>query len=272
MPTHQLGKFKVFYRGNWNDKIFNRCMGIVGSRHMSDYGQRVIDKVVPQLVLEGWTIVSGFMYGVDQAAHKTALEYEGKTIAVLGCGVDIIYPAANRSLYEKIIENGAVISEFPPGHMVIKGLFIARNRIISALSCGVLVVEGSERSGALITARYAAEQGKEVFAVPSAITSNMSSAPNILIKQGAKLITSTADIFEELNIKITPKKTEDINDKLNEEERVIYLFLKENPSTVDEITRSLMKPTSNILNVLSVMEIKGVIEKNNERKYQIKIY
>ena len=251
------------------DSLTQFTLAIVGTRLPTVYGQQVAYRFSRELAEAGFTIVSGMALGIDAVAHRATLDAQRKTIAVLGCGVDIIYPAANRSLYEKIIENGAVISEFPPGHMVIKGLFIARNRIISALSSGVLVIEGGERSGALITAKYAAEQGKEVFAVPSAITSNMSSAPNILIKQGAKLVTSTTDIFEELNIKITPNKNDDIESKLNEDEKIIYLFLKENSSTVNEIIVSLNKPTSEILNILSILEIKGIIEKNNENKYQI---
>ncbi|KKP87086.1 MAG: protecting protein DprA protein [Candidatus Roizmanbacteria bacterium GW2011_GWA2_35_8] len=258
----------IYVKGGLNS-LTQFTLAIVGTRSPTVYGQQVAYKFSRELAEAGFTIVSGMALGIDAVAHRATLDAQRKTIAVLGCGVDIIYPAANRSLYEKIIENGAVISEFPPGHMVIKGLFIARNRIISALSSGVLVIEGGERSGALITAKYAAEQGKEVFAVPSAITSNMSSAPNILIKQGAKLVTSTTDIFEELNIKITPNKNDDIESKLNEDEKIIYLFLKENSSTVNEIIVSLNKPTSEILNILSILEIKGIIEKNNENKYQI---
>src|SRR3989344_6509680 len=157
--------------------------------------------------------------GIDSIAHQTALNNDGRTIAFLGCGVDIIYPAVNSNLYYKIINRGGlVISEFPPGEMVVKGLFIARNRLISGISRGVLIVEGAKDSGAMITARYAAEQGKEVFATPAPITSEVSEAPNILLKQGAKLVTSIDDILEEFNMRIAPKKKEEIEKELSGEE------------------------------------------------------
>lgn len=243
---------------------------IVGTRNPTQYGIHLAKKFAYELAEAGFTIVSGMAYGIDTIAHKSCLDAGGKTVAVLGCGVDIIYPASNRFLYEKIIHSGgAIVSEFPPGHMVIKGLFIARNRIISALSRGVMIVEGTKDSGSLITARYAAEQGKDVFAPPSPITSNMSAAPNILLKNGAKLVTSIEDILEEFNMKMAPKKKEDIKNKLSEIEKIIFGILEEKPMKTDNIILILKKPINEILNILSLMEIKGLIEKNSENYYQI---
>ena len=245
---------------------------IVGTRKPTSYGIQIARKFAFELTEAGFIIVSGMAMGIDTVAHQAALDAGGKTVAVLGCGVNVIYPAVNQGLYENIIKtNGAVISEFPPDQTVLKGLFISRNRIISGLSRGVLIVEGGEYSGALITAKYAGIQGKDVFAVPSPINSDMSRAPNLLIKQGAKLVTTVEDIYEEFNMKITPRKKEDIRKDLNEIEKLIFDILVHNPQTVDDLAFGLSKTVSEVLNTISVMEIEGVLEKNQEHKYQIKL-
>jgi DNA processing protein len=245
---------------------------IVGTRKPTSYGRQIAYKFARELAEAGFIIVSGMAMGIDTIAHQAALDVGGKTIAVLGCGVNVIYPAINYQLYHNIIKSGgAVISEFPPDQTVLKGLFISRNRIISGLSRGVLIAEGGEFSGALITAKYAGEQGKDVFAVPSPINSEMSSAPNLLIKQGAKLVTSVEDIYEEFEMKMTPQKKEDIRKNLSEEEKLIFDLLQKKPQTVDDLAIGLGKTVSEILNTISVMEINGVVEKNLEKKYQIKI-
>lgn len=245
---------------------------IVGTRKPTSYGRQIAYKFARELTEAGFIIVSGMAMGIDTIAHQSALDAGGKTIAILGCGVNIIYPAINYKLYQNIIKNyGAIISEFPPDQTVLKGLFISRNRIISGLSKGVLIAEGGEFSGSLITAKFAGIQGKDVFAVPSPINSEMSSAPNLLIKQGAKLVTKVEDIYEELNIKITPRKKEDIKKNLSEDEKLIFDMLQKNPQTVDDLAIGLNKAVSKILNMVSIMEIKEVIEKNQENKYQIKI-
>ncbi|GAB4219676.1 MAG: DNA-processing protein DprA [Candidatus Microgenomates bacterium] len=243
---------------------------IVGTRQPTSYGQQIAKKFSYELAKAGFIIVSGLAYGIDTIAHQSCLDAGGKTIAVLGCGVDVVYPASNRGLYEKIIEKGGlIISEFPPGQTVLKGLFISRNRIISALSKGVMVVEGSEDSGSLITARYAADQGKDVFAPPSPITSKMSAAPNLLLKQGAKLVTSVEDIFEEFNLKITPKKEEDLKANLNDLEKEIFEALKERQLMIEELVVKLQKPVGQILNTISFLEIKGIVKKNEQNYYEI---
>ncbi len=245
---------------------------IVGTRKPTSYGIQVARKFAYELTEAGFIIVSGMAMGIDTVAHQAALDAGGKTIAVLGCGVNIVYPAINYRLYQNIIKTGgAVISEFPPNQTVLKGLFISRNRIISGLSRGVLIAEGLKDSGALITARFAGEQGKEVFAPPAPITSDMSQAPNFLLKQGAKLVTSIEDILEEFNMKITPRKREDIREKLMETEKLIFDILQKNPQTIDDLAIRLSKTIPEVLNAISVMEIEGVVEKNQEHKYQIRI-
>lgn len=180
----------------------DRTVAVVGTRKITRYGADVTRRIVEGLVSYGFTIVSGLAYGVDAAAHQAAIDAGGKTIAVLGCGIDIIAPPSNARLYQLIGEEGygAIVSEMPLGLRPEKGMFIARNRIISGLSLGVVVTEGGGDSGALITARNAAEQGREVFAVPGPITSPYSAGPAKLIKQGAKLVERVEDIIEELNL------------------------------------------------------------------------
>jgi len=251
------------------DKIF---FAIVGTRKPTSYGRQIAYKFARELTEAGFIIVSGMAMGIDTIAHQSTLDAGGKTIAVLGSGVNIIYPAINYNLYQNIIKTGgAVIGEFPPDQTVLKGLFISRNRIISGLSKGVLIAEGGEYSGALITAKYAGVQGKDVFAVPSPINSDMSRAPNLLIKQGAKIVTNVEDIYEEFNMQITPRKKEDIRNNLSEIQRSIFDILQIKPRTVDDLAIEFAKTVSEILNIISVLEVDGVIEKNQEKKYQIKL-
>jgi DNA processing protein len=194
--------FLLYVRGGkMPADIFSRTVAVVGTRKATVYGREITRRIAGSLASSGVTIVSGLAMGVDTVAHEATLEVGGRTVAVLGCGVDVIHPPCNTTLYWKIVKRGGwVISEFPIGQYALKGLFPARNRIISGLSLGTLVTEGASDSGALITARYAAEQGRDVFAVPGPITSEFSAAPTILLKQGAKLITSGEEIVEELKL------------------------------------------------------------------------
>ncbi len=196
--------FLLYIRGRKTGEPINleKTIAVVGTRRATNYGIEVTQRIVVDLVSHGLTIVSGLAYGIDEIAHKTAIEAGGKTIAVLGCGIDIISPPSNARLYWQIGEegHGAIISETALGMRPDKGMFVARNRIISGISLGVVVIEGADDSGALITARNAAEQGRDVFAVPGPITSQYSRGPANLIKQGAKLVESAGDILEELSI------------------------------------------------------------------------
>ena len=176
----------------------NAAIAIVGSRHPTTYGIRCSSRFASELAERGFTIVSGFARGVDGEAHRGALRSKGRTIGILGSGLDVIYPKEHASLYEDILANGAIVSEFPLGTQPLAFNFPKRNRIISGLAMGVLVVEASQRSGSLITARIAAEEGREVYVIPGPIDSIASGGTNKLIQDGAKLVTQVEDILEDL--------------------------------------------------------------------------
>jgi DNA processing protein len=267
--------FLLYVRGSV-DMLQNEVrprIAVVGTRKITSYGREVTRRLTEGLVDAGFTIVSGMAYGVDTVAHQTALENKGKTIAVLGCGVDIIHPVSNTALYWQIVrEAGSVVSEFPPSMMADKGLFPARNRIISGLSLGVLVTEGAEDSGALITARYAAEQGREVFAIPGPITSQMSKGPTILLKQGAKLVTEVNDILEELHIRPI-RQISQIGNKMKQsftgdEQKILELLQNENLH-FDEIVRKSKISPDKIGSLLTMMELKGMIKNLGGSNYSI---
>ncbi len=256
-------KGKLLPRDEWG-------LAVVGTRRATVYGREATRSLVGGLAASGVTIVSGLAYGIDTFAHRTALEAGGRTIAVLGSGVDIIYPAENRKLAGLITSNGAVVSEYPLGTQPEGGNFPRRNRIISGLSLGVLVVEGSKRSGAMITADYAAEQGREIFAVPGNILSPKSAGPNQLIQQGAKLVTTIGDILEELNLTMVTEQVEAreiIPD--NETEAVLLEHLSAEPIHVDELGRATGLPISQVASTLTLMELKGKIRQVGGMNYVI---
>ncbi len=262
----------LYIKGNMEDSDFENSIffGIVGTRKPTSYGIQIAKKFASELASLGVIIISGMAMGIDTVVHKATLDFEGRTIAVLGCGVDMIYPSCNRQIYNDIIKySGLVISEFPPGQTVQRGLFILRNRLISGLSKGILVIEGMKDSGTLITARFAAEQGRDVFAIPSPITSLLSEAPNILLKQGAKLVTGVEDIIEELGLtmKIGLAQTENSS---KTESKIIEILRRE-PKSVDELETDLAISIGELLQTLSMLEIKRLIEKNSEGEYQIKL-
>jgi DNA processing protein len=259
----------------------DRTIAVVGTRTVSRYGVEVTQKLVADLVLAGITIVSGMAYGVDAVAHQAALDAGGQTIAVLGCGVDVIAPPSNRRLYQAIIESGrgAIVSEMPLGLRPNKGIFPARNRIISGLSLGVLVTEGADDSGALITARYAAEQGRDVFAVPGPITNPMSRAPAKLLKSGAKLVESVDDILEELKLEGTLRQSsgqalrkdsgqaKSMYDGVTKEEKKIMSLLTHDRIHVDEIVRVSGLTTAVVAATLTILEMNGVVKDYGEKVY-----
>ena len=198
--------FLLYIKGdinkNWN---WERAVAVVGTRKITSYGRAVTRKIVSGLVYSGCLIISGLAYGVDAVAHETAIDSGGNTFGVLGCGVDIIHPVSNTELYWQIVhEKGLMISEYPVGQFAAKGLFPARNRIVSGLSLGVVVTEGAEDSGSLITARLALEQGKEVFAVPGPITSELSGGTFKLIREGATPVSHAQDVLEGLKLSNYP--------------------------------------------------------------------
>ena len=251
----------------------DRTIGVVGTRKITHYGEEVTRRLVEGLVAHGFTIVSGLAYGVDAVAHQTAIDRGGKTIAVLGCGIDIVAPPSNARLYHQIGEEGygAIVSEMPLGLRPSKGLFPARNRIISGLSLGVLVTEGASDSGALITARNATEQGREVFAVPGPITSPYSKGPAKLIKNGAKLVESVEDILEELNMKGTrgTKSTGSTRsvENLTQEEAKVVKVLADRQMHIDELVRATGLTIAQVGASITILEMKGVIKEYGEKVY-----
>lgn len=248
---------------------FDRAIGVVGTRKPTSYGRQISEMIARDLVASGCLIVSGLARGVDGIAHTEAVKQGQPTIAVLGCGVDIVYPPEHRSLYSKIIETGgAIISEVPPGHLVAKGLFPARNRIISGLSRGIVVTEGAEDSGSLITASLALEQGKEVFAVPGPINSYLSAGPTKLIKSGAKLVTSAADILDEFALPAIPIKATQ-NNKLSQQEQQIIALMSAGTLHFDDIVRGCHLPTSEVGSILTLLELSGIIQNLGEGKYAL---
>lgn len=250
-------------------EIFNKKMvAVVGTRLPTAYGLKVTEMIVEGLVANGLVVVSGLARGIDAVAHKHTIYNKGLTIGVLACGLDKVYPPEHKGLVGEIVRSGgAVISEMPLGMMPVRGNFPARNRIISGLSLGVVVTEAAQDSGSLITASHAAEQGRDVFAIPGPITSKMSDGTAELIKKGAKLVTRVEDILDELGIrKCTTgiKSTTSITGiELTEDERKIFVVLKEEDLAIDDIIRKSGLDSGTVGSLLSIMEIKGIIKNYN---------
>ncbi len=211
-----------------SELLHSHAIAVVGTRNPTPYGVAAAERLSADLARAGLSIVSGMARGIDTAAHKACLRENGDTIAVLGCGVDVLYPADNRKLYEDIGKRGLLVSEFPMGAPAYPQNFPIRNRIVSGLSLGVLVVEGAQHSGSAITARLAMDQGREVFAIPGNITSKMSWGPNLLIKQGAKLVQEWSDITNELPVAVRRDLVTRAQQKLEPD---LALPLAEEPET-----------------------------------------
>ena len=246
-------------------------IAIVGSRTMTDYGASIAERFSRDLVTMGFTVVSGMARGIDSLAHKAALKAGGKTIAVLGSGVDVPYPPENKTLMDKIAYAGCVMSEFPPGTPPEKENFPRRNRLISGLSLGVLVVEAAASSGALITARYANDQGKTVFAVPGNITSRKSEGTNRLIREGAVPVQKAEDIVEELApvLKGFIGAKEKRNIEVNEDEKILCNLLSGEPKQVDIISRESGWPASKVLGTLLGLELKGAVKQITGKRFYL---
>lgn len=247
-------------------------IAIVGSRKATTYGRLVADKIATELAMSGFTIISGMARGIDTIAHLASLKAGGRTIAVLGSGIDFIYPPENKGLFERITEAGCVITEFPLKTPPNKENFPKRNRLISGLSLGVVVVEATEGSGALITARAALEQNREVFAVPGNINSPNSKGTNELIKGGAILVQGSDDIIKELAPQlrgfIRPKKKEYLD--LTDEERQVCNKLTSEPRHIDEIIREMGLSMQRMLSILLGLEMKGIVGQTEGKRFYLK--
>jgi DNA processing protein len=272
------------------------CVALVGSRLASVYGRFTTEKLGRELALKGITIVSGLARGIDSAAHRGALAARGRTIAVLGTGIDIVYPLENEGLAAEIVKNGALVSEFPLGTPPNAPNFPARNRIISGISVGVVVVEAGAKSGSLITARIAAEQGRSVFAVPGEIAAAGSKGTNHLIRQGATLIESVDDILEELSPQISayqavekgnpvsaePKRQSASDDAealaprstpektLTKEEKTLFSLLSSGPTDIDTLVEKSRMSAGVVQGALLTLELGGLIKRLPGKQFSLK--
>ncbi len=242
------------------------AVAVVGSRKGSDYGMRTAEKFGSMLAENGVTVVSGMALGIDSAAHRGALKGRGRTIAVLGCGLGNIYPKNHYNLSCEILKHGALVSEYPFEVEARPAYFPARNRIISGLSLGVLVVEAGQKSGSLITSDFALEQGREVFAIPGNIHSPGSKGTHWLIKNGAKLVDCLEDILEELNIPLILSRDKYIinNEEtgLTAEEGLILCCMQQHGRSIDAIIQDTGLPAGRVMSCLTIMELKGIILQN----------
>lgn len=257
----------LYIRGNPLVKD-ESCLAVVGTRRATVYGRQVTEEIVNDLARNGITIISGLAKGIDSVAHRAAIEANGKTIAVFGCGLDVVYPAENANLARQIMEQGALISEYPLGTRPKADNFPRRNRIMSGLSLGVLVVEAGESSGALITANQALEQNRDVFAIPGSILSPTSRGTNHLIQEGAKLVRNYVDILEELNLAMVAQQLE-MKELLpaNETESLLLKWLSSEPTHIDEVCRHSGLSTSLVSSTLTTMELSGMVKQVGGMNY-----
>ena len=259
--------FVIYLKGNLiEDDIWS--VAVVGTRRFSPYGRQVTELLTRTLAEQGITIISGLARGIDGIAHQQALDAGGRTLAVLGSGLDQIYPPEHRGLAEKISKQGGLISDYPPGTPPDGSNFPPRNRIISALSKAVLVIEAGRKSGSLITANYAAEQGKEVFAVPGKITAPLSKGTNQLIKVGAHPLLEVQDVLDFLNMKLVARQ-QVLQRALpsDHKEAVLYNVVGDEPLHVDELSIMTELPIEEVTATLAVMELKGMVRKTFGMKY-----
>ena len=244
------------------------CLAVVGTRRATVYGKQVTDEIVTDLAQSKITIVSGLAKGIDSIAHRSALAAGGRSIAVFACGLDIVYPSENTELARSIIQQGALVSEYPLGTRPRAENFPRRNRIMSGLSLGVLVTEANETSGAIITANMALEQNREVFAIPGSILSPASRGTNRLIQEGAKLVRDYSDILEELNLTAVARQIEmrEVIPSSDVESQLLKQLSAE-PAHIDEICRSSGLPASTVSSTLTMMELKGLTKQVGNMNY-----
>lgn len=255
-------KGKLTYEDEWS-------LAVVGTRRASAYGREVTRAFVGDLVRNKITIVSGLARGIDAEAHRAAIEAGGRTVAVLGCGIDLVYPPEHDKLAHMLVEHGALVTEYPVGTKPDAMNFPARNRIISGLSLGVLLIEGDETSGAVITADFALEHDREVFAVPGNIFRRESRGPNRLIRESrAKSVMSVQDILEELNLTMVADQAEAraiVPD--NETEAALLRFLSSDPVHVDDLRQQSGLPIAQVSSTLALMELKGLVRQTGGMSY-----
>ncbi|APG29075.1 DNA protecting protein DprA [Syntrophotalea acetylenivorans] len=247
-----------------------QAFAVVGSRSASPSGRRLTSEICAELAARNITVVSGLARGIDSAAHQGALE-TGRTVAVLGCGIDVVYPPENADLAQDIIAQGAIVSEYPPGTPPLAGHFPGRNRIISGLAKGVLIVEAAEKSGSLLTADFALDQGREVFAVPGPVYAKTSSGTNRLLKDGAHLVTEARDILEVLwpaSATDLPILADDpLPERLSSKQLTVYQSLGEEPLHIDELARKCSLTAMELSAILLHLELEGGAEQLPGMRY-----
>ncbi|MBF0619735.1 MAG: DNA-protecting protein DprA [Candidatus Omnitrophica bacterium] len=263
----------LYVKGAW-PKNLECAVAIVGSRDATMYGLNAAERLAEGLAERGIVVVSGLARGIDAAAHRGALRAGADTIAVLGCGLDVIYPPGSEELYAKISSQGCIVSEFPFGMRGFAGNFPRRNRIVSGLSLGVVVIEARIKSGALITAAFALEQGREVFAMPGRADSALSAGPHELIRHGAKIVLGVEDIFEELPLvsssqEIASKIIEKRRENVSAEELPIVVLLNNGPLQIDEIALRSGITLTLLTARLFTLQIKRVIREKAGKVYEL---
>jgi len=255
----------LFIKGE-NSPLYDYSIALVGTRAPSEHGRRMAPRLAGELAMAGVTVVSGMALGIDSLAHEGALRAGGRTIAVLGSGIDVIYPPSNRKLYSRIVSQGAVITEYGPGIDPDQHHFPQRNRIISGLCLGVVIIEGGLKSGALITARLALEQGKELFAVPGAAGLPRSAGVNRLLKDGtATLVEKGEDITDQLRSQLAPIMNVSATlslPKLDDKEAAVYELLENGPLLIDELIRRSSTNAVEINRLLTSMQLKGLLQRH----------
>ncbi len=247
-----------------------QAFAVVGARRASRSGRRLTAEICAELAARNITVVSGLARGIDSAAHQGALE-TGRTVAVLGCGIDLIYPPENTRLAQRIVATGAILSEYPPGTPPLAGHFPGRNRIISGLAKGVLIVEAAGKSGSLLTADFALEQGREVFAVPGPVYSQTSGGVNRLLKDGAHLVTEARDILDVLwpgtAVDLPILDGDPLSDRLSNEQLTVYQSLGEEPLHIDELARKCRLTAMELSATLLHLELEGGAEQLPGMRY-----
>ncbi len=261
---------KLFYRGEWNEEIFLKTLAVVGSRRMTRYGREIINNFMPEIVNQKTTIISGFMYGIDTEAHRECIGFGGKTVAVLGGGLNMLTPLENDDLYSQILNTGGlVISEYNSDFKPTLWSFPQRNRIVSALSTiGILVVEAGIKSGSLITAKIGLKQKKKIFAVPGPINSSVSDGTNWLIKnKAAKMVMTAGDIFGDFSHSPNQQNLFKDYSELSEMEKQIVSILESEAITIDELCRLIKYPVTEISTTISMMLMRDLIVEENGKIY-----
>lgn len=261
----------LYLKGN-ADLLNKKSIGVVGTRTPTSYGRAAIDIIVPRLAEAGLTIVSGLAQGIDALTHLATLKCGGKTIGVLGCGLDQVYPLMNLPLAQEMLKkDNLIVSEYPVGMPALKQNFPARNRIIAGLSLGTVVIESKEDGGALITAKQALEANREVFALPGPITQPTSVGTNKLIREGAKIVLAAEDILQELNLKV-PTAQEKIKlnlDKLSSEEKIIVNLIQTESIHIDKIIQTTKLKPHAVSSVLTGLELNGYIKNTGGQIYTV---